>query len=73
MFSPPAPGLVQQPSAPSYHRPAIVTLVLFLLFAAWDTTSLDLAMARWFGGLTKEAQGRIGTQLADKMRSVLVR
>lgn len=50
MFSPPASRRALQPPTTSYHRPAILTLVLFLLIAAWDTTPLDLAMAHWFGG-----------------------
>lgn len=50
MFSPSATRLTLQPSTTSYYQPAILTLLLFVLFAAWDTTSLDLTMARWFGG-----------------------
>ena len=50
MFSPTASRLDLQPPTTSYYRPAIVTLALFILFSAWDTTSLDLVMERWFGG-----------------------
>ena len=50
MFSPTASRLALQPPTRSWHGPALVTLLLFVLFAAWDTTSFDLAMAHWFGG-----------------------
>ena len=50
MFSPTASRLALQPPTTSWHGPALVTLLLFVLFAAWDTTSFDLAMAHWFGG-----------------------